>query len=280
MGRASNSLAARWEQPVANIVGGSSTDGATATANASANTKGSWSTDTNWKPTFAWNLMRVTIWNGNTGDFVVDIGADNGSGSVYTICPDLRCPGRLAPRSGAITYLIPLHVPAGRQLALAVACSTGSRAARVSIAGCSAGIGGAQGFARMVALYTPSTSRGVSVDPGATANTKGAWAELTSSSPARVAALMLAVGGAADTARTADQQAFVDIGVGASSSERVLLPDLGFAADQTQSQWHPHVYGPHPVDVPAGTRFAARAQCNVNTAGDRVLDLAAWGFVP
>lgn len=279
MGRASTGLAARWEQVVSNIVGGSSTDGATSTASASTNTKGSWATDTSWKPTFNWHLMRVTIWNGNTGDYVVDIGADDGSGNVFVLCPDLRCPGRLAPRSGVITYLIPLHVPAGRQLALATACSTGSRAARVSIAGCSVGIGGAPGFARMVALYTPSTSRGVSIDPGGTAHTKGAWTELTSSSSARVTALMLAVGGAADTSHAAEQQAFVDIGIGASSSERVLLPDLGFAADQTQSQWHPHVYGPHPVDVPAGTRFAARSQCSVNTAGDRVLDLALWGLV-
>lgn len=280
MGRAASSFNARWEQVVANIVTSSATDGVGCTANASANTKGNWATNSAYKPTFSWNLMRVTLWNANAGDYTVDIGIDDGSSNVFVICPDLRIPGRKIARGGMCHYLLPLHVPEGKQLAFRCQSSTGSNAARVIIAGCSNGIYGAQGYSRMVALYTPATSRGVQVDPGASAHNKGAWAQLTSSSSDRVVAVMGAIGHEADTARAANQTAVVDIGIGAGGSERVLLPDIPFVSETNLDQWMPMTAGPFPCDVPSGTRFAARAQCDVATAGDRLLDFALWGFVP
>lgn len=276
MGRASTTLSSRSEAFALNT---SISDGTTCTANGSANTKGSWVTNTGWKPTFTWNMMHISMVNAAAADYTVDIGVNDGSGNYSVICPDLRIAGLHVARSGVCHYLLPLHVEVGRQLGFRCADSTGGSLARVNIRGFSTGIGGAAGFGRMVALYTPSSSRGVAIDPGGTANTKGSWTELTSSSSDRVVALVGCIGHNADIARAANQSMLLDIGVGASSSERVLIPDLHFTEETVGDSWWPITFGPFPCDVPSGTRFAARAQCEVNTASDRTCDLALWGFV-
>ncbi len=280
MGRASSSFNSRYEQVVQDIVTSSATDGVVCTGNASVNTKGTWVTSSSYKPTFSWNLLKIMAYNRSAADHVFDIGVDDGSGNVYVICPDLRCPGLRTARMGMVQYLLPLHVPVGKQLAFRCAGSTGSLAVALTIGGHSNGIGGAQGFGRMVSLYTPASSRGVAVDPGATAHTKGAWAQLTSSSSDRVVGLLFAVGHNNDIARAANARGAIDIGIGAAASERVLFSNCFITAETTGDSWFPILHGPFPCDVPSGTRFAARFQNEINTAGDRTCDVAAWGFVP
>lgn len=280
MGRAAGSFNSRYEQVVQDVVTSTASDGVVCTSNASANTKGTWVTDTAYKPTFSWNLLKINVYNRSASDHVFDIGVDDGSGNVYVICPDLRCPGLRTARLATVQYLLPLHVPQGRQLAFRCADATGGLALALTIGGFSNGIYGAQGFSRMVALYTPSSSRGVAVDPGATAHTKGAWAQLTSSSSDRVVGFLFAVGHNNDIARAANGRGVIDIGIGAAASERVLFSNCLIATETTGDSWFPILHGPFPCDVPASTRFAARFQNEINTAGDRTCDIAAWGFVP
>lgn len=279
MGRAASTLSARFDRVVANI-SGSATDGVNCQSNASANTKGTWVTNAAYKPPVAWNLMHVSLINANAGDFTVDVGVDDGAGNVFILCPDLRCPGLKIAKGGMAHYWLPLQVPAGRQLAFRCQSSTGNQGCRVSIGGSSIGIGGAQGYARMVSLYTVGTSRGVAIDPGATAHVKGSWTQLVASTADRIGGLMMAVGHNNDTARTTSANIVLDLGIGAAASERVLLPDVLFAYETNLDQWMPTVAGPFPCDLPAGVRLAARAQSESNVAGDRTLDLALWGFVP
>lgn len=278
MGRASGSHSARHETVV--LASGGGADGRTCTGNASANTKGTWVTSSAFKPSFTWNMMRVSLLNASAADYTVDIGIDDGSGNVYVICPDLRLPGLRASRTGFCHYLLPLHVEKDKQFAFRCADTTGGLQARVTIGGSSNGLYGAQGYSRMVALYSPSLSAGVAVDPGGSASTKGSWSQLTASSSDRVVAIMGAIGHNADISRAANQSMLLDIGIGGAGSERVLVPDIHFGADTNQDQWSPITFGPYPCDVPSGTRFAARSACDVTTASDRTCDIALWGFVP
>ena len=91
---------------------------------------------------------------------------------------------------------------------------------------------------------------------------------------------MYAVGLANDISRAANARGVIDIGIGAGGSERVLCADSLVVAETVADCWYPILHGPFPCDVPAGTRFAARFQNEINTAGDRTCDIAAWGFVP
>lgn len=281
MGRAASSFNSRHEVVVSGIVGGSATDGVTVAASASVDTKGTWVTNSAYKPSFTWNMLNLCVWNASAESYLMDIGVDDGSSNVFVIAPDLRVPGLRIARSGAMHFQLPLHVPQGKQLAFRCQSASGTNGVRIICGGSSNGIYGAQGYSRMVSLYTPAAgSRGITIDPGGTANTKGSWVQMTSSSSDRVVGLMMAVGDAGDIARAAAQNIAIDIGIGASSSERVVVPDITFTADTNSDQWGPRVTGIYPCDIPSGTRFALRSQCSVNTASDRLIDCTLHGFVP
>lgn len=87
---------------------------------------------------------------------------------------------------------------------------------------------------------------------GGTAHTKGNWAQITASAPIDVKYLFLR--GNTTAATGAATPFLMDIGVGAAGSELVVFPNLdcGF----TPGNWSAIV----PVDIPAGTRIAARMQ--------------------
>jgi hypothetical protein len=258
----------------------SATTGTTVTAGGSANTKGSW-VDIGGTTGFSWKrLLAAMIANSGAVDFVVDIGINVG-GNRFVIAEDLRFASSRRIASEGIQYCdLPLFVPAGAQLSARCAGSSASATLQLAITGFSAGLAGMAPFSRCRALYTPSSSRGVAIDPGAAANTKSAWVQLVASSGFHSAAVMAAIGYNGDVARTAASRTALDIGIGASSSEHVLLPDLLLG-------WGPTLDGPFvanipllPLYIPSGTRVVARAQCTDTAAGDRTIDLALWGFEP
>ena len=179
--------------------------------------------------------------------------------------------------SGAVQQL-PLYVPRGSVLTLRGE-SVSATSFRVHIVGLSRGLLGMPGFARCFRLYTPVTRRGAVIDAGATANTKGAWVELISAVPSNIRALTFSIDQANDVARTACTWLF-DLGIGAAGSEQVIVPNIQLATDATSSMVTPNTFGPIPVGIPSGVRLAARAQCSINTAGDRTFGLAVWGFGP
>ena len=112
--------------------------------------------------------------------------------------------------------------------------------------------GGAQQFsmvgqdilARLEAVY-----------PSLTANTKGSWVELTSSSEIDASAITVMISyayGGADY--------LVDVGIGALGSEQVLISNLsvsiGTASYGDKRSFNIRV----PIAIPAGTRISARVQ--------------------
>jgi hypothetical protein len=90
-------------------------------------------------------------------------------------------------------------------------------------------------------------------------NTKGAWTEITAATSASIRWLVpLVVGNSTDTAWVANHRGLIDIGVGGSGSEAVIVPDVGFGAFNNEAILHFPVTV--PVRIPAGTRLAARYQ--------------------
>lgn len=121
-----------------------------------------------------------------------------------------------------------------------------------------------------------ATSRGTSVDPGGTINTKGAWVQLTAATTAPISWLMLHIGNQANTART-DAVYLVDIGVGPAAAETVVVPNLMFMMDDAADEPTPSYIGPFPFQAPIGTRLAVRGQCTIADATDRLFDVIAYG---
>lgn len=257
--------------------------GTTLSANVTTNVKGSW-TALGSATSFAYEGFTLHLAsNAQATNFMLDIGIDNGSGSNVIIAADIYFAGAKQANEHNLALYLPIHVPAGSLLEARVASSTSVANISCLIVGHSVNPGGGPGFSRAVALFTPASSRGVTIDPGGSvSNTKGSWTQLTASTPEDLAALFGVVGFAGDTSRAATTSVgfALDIGIGASGAESVVLPDFFFGWSAGWDGPNDVFLQPFSAAIPSGSRVAARGQCTITTANDRAIDLALYGLVP
>jgi hypothetical protein len=98
----------------------------------------------------------------------------------------------------------------------------------------------------------------VTLTGGATAHTKGSYTQLIASTAADAYGLWLWARGVSVSA--GDGRCLIDVAVGPSGSERIILPDLNFgAAPSGGVQYLPRQMFV-PIHIPAGSRIAARCQ--------------------
>lgn len=119
------------------------------------------------------------------------------------------------------------------------------------------------------------TSQGVTVTAPGSLNTKGAWTEIEDVTSQDFSVLLVGIQGAGGTAMNVSG-VLVDIGIGAASSETVLVPDIYLAGQS--SEWYSRSNGFQyllfPVEVPAGSRLSARYQ---RAHAGNAVDLALLG---
>lgn len=97
-----------------------------------------------------------------------------------------------------------------------------------------------------------ANSRGTQITSGA-ANTKGSYTVLVASTPEDAFGIMVHIG-----AQPATADCLVDIGIGASTAERPLIPDLrSSAATGATGVGYTYYF---PIYIPAGARLTARSQ--------------------
>lgn len=251
--------------------------GTLATAGSPANTKGAWATLGT--TSASWQAMHVMVTLGSAAaDHVFDIGIDLGGGTWRVIAPELRYPTLRAAASHSQPFMLPLHVPAGSTLGWRHQATTAGATARLVLMGVETSFAGTPGFARMTAHYTVANSRGVTVDPGGTANTKGAWTQITGSTPAALDALLIGIGPAGSLSRGTNMSWLLDIGVGAAGSEQIVLANILVTSANSLNLPATEVLGPIPCAIPEGSRLAVRGQCSLTDSAARVLDVALWGF--
>lgn len=252
--------------------------GTTITASGSTNTKGSWSALGS-ATSFAYEGITVYLaQNSANADYMLDIGIDDGAGNNFVLIPDIHF-SAVNVNEHNLQLNIPVHIPAGALVEARVASTTAGATVACLIVGHSANPGGFPGYSRAIALFTPASSRGIAVDPGGTANTKGSWAEITASSSADVAAIFGIVGFNNDITRAAAGGMLLDVGIGASTVESTVIPNLAFSWNSTWDGPNDVFFQPIAAAIPSGTRVVARGQCNHNTAGDRTVDLSLYGLV-
>ena len=256
------------------------TGGTTITAASLAHTKGPYAALGS-ATSFAYEGFTVyfTVVSSNV-PYLIDIGIDDGAGNNFVIAENLAFAAAKQEHNHAL--YVPVHVAAGALIEARCQCQTAlSPTMEVLLVGHSANPGGFPGYSRCIALGADTaTSRGVNVDPGGTIHTKGAWAVLSSSCPADVAAIFGVVGFNGDVARSASQIfTLVDIGIGAASSESVLLPNLYYGWGSVWDGPNDVFFQPVSAQIAAGTRIVARAQSSSNVDSDRDLDLCLYGLV-
>jgi hypothetical protein len=252
-----------------------SSAGTVVTAAGSANTEGAWvELVASTAAEASWIEVVLAVPTGTR--FLVDIGT-GGAGAEAVLLPDLHTDSANSTSSGiTAVYRFPVAIPAGTRIA--ARCQSGNASATVQVmAVLGQGDPGALAAPGGVVAYGASAADSglTAIDPGATPHTDSAWVELAASTSDDVAWLVVAAGhnGAVLGANTTW---LVDIATGAAASEVVLIPDVLFASAASEDTISERARG-YAVAVPAGTRIAARARCNVGTATQRLLDVAVYG---
>lgn len=261
---------------------GGDTSGTIITSGA-ANTKGSWT-----------QLIASTA--ADFSGFYVFISTLPGSGSS-PMCLDLAIAAAGNEANGVVFqnlvisaavdaygFLIPFPTPAGSRIAVRYASTTASDTIAVQVTGFDCGYGRLCGSG-VVDTYGYSGTGvpiGIAIDPGATANTKGAYTQLTASTTHDLAGFFLGFdmqnhpGGSTSVGSTIA----VDIAIGASGAEKIILPNVLrthqlFSGGGDVALPLTPIF---PITIPAGTRIAARAQCQITTATDRNIGLSLYGI--
>lgn len=250
--------------------------GAALTASSSANTKGSY-TQVASSSSFACNAVAVMVPNTQASAgrlFLFDIATGAAASEVVQLS-NLTAEGTNTSTSisgiGLSEY--PLKIAASTRIAARCQDSTGSGTMNVQVILIAAGdLAGATSLTTYGA--STSTSGGTQIDPGATANTKGSYTQITSSSTAVAQWLQLLV----TSGRSTYASIFwlVDVATGAASSEVVLIPDLFFTStgsSATTPTLQPRAYSMLTY-IASSTRIACRCSATANTATARLINVA------
>lgn len=250
----------------------SGSTGTSVAASLTANTKGSW-VELVSATGRASKSVKVTGNPNSAAAYLLDIGV-GAAGSEQVLIADVHHSGiNQVPLSAEF----PVSIPAGSRVAARLACSTAFAEMTTTAYLSSSGFSGPPGLHRVVTYgAVPASSNGTVIDPGSTANTKGAWVELVLSSTAAHRALVMAVGNNNNTAAVATTW-LIDIGVGGAGFEQVLIADFRVQATATETL----VPGSTPVfgvTIPEGSRLAVRSQCLTNNATDRLTAVVLYGI--
>lgn len=206
-------------------------------------------------------LVRVegsNLVSGGDSSTLVDIGV-GGAGSETVLIPYLAAGYHI--EGPAREFFVPVVVPVGSRLAVRCQSARTTGTMNVSLRGMNA-----PGHRQPPSAYPTTLAIGVNAaasrgtvltEPGS-ANTMGAWTELTASCPQHLAGLVVQVQGAGHNAMHASG-VMLDIGVGGAGSETVIVSNVAYYGNSNEA-----IYARQPVtfavNIPAGSRIAARWQ--------------------
>lgn len=210
-------------------------------------------------------------------EFLIDIAV--GSSGNETIIANNLYGGNsygLAAERQAYDYFFPIYIPQGSRLSMRIQANHDTAYLGTQIMLLVAGESGSS--CSQIYTYGADTTDtgGVEVDPGGTANTKGGWVEIVSSTSEMWEGFIIALGNKGNTGRSS-MYGLLDIGVGAASSEQALVPNFAYASHTDIDRVCPMVSPFLPIRIPAGTRISVRSQCDITEATDRLFDVILYG---
>jgi hypothetical protein len=249
--------------------------GLAVTGSASAHTKGSY-VQLIASTAEEYSGLMLTFGSSSICTGLLDI-AIGSAGSEQDIVPNIMFQtGVIGGLAGSATFL-PLRIPAGSRIAARLqTVAGGSQVVRFCLLGFTGGYSSRPPLGRATTYgVNTGTSRGTSIDPGASANTKGSFAQIVASTANNIRALMICLGSQGNPAPTSTNW-LIDIGIG-PATEKVLVANLFMNSHLASGLFMPSHYF-LPVSIRAGTRVAARAQCGSTDPTDRLFDISLIGF--
>ncbi len=248
--------------------------GGTAIATTTADTKGSY-VELIASTKFNSSLLVVNIKDNSVSpiDHLVDI-AVGAAASEQDVISNIL----ISARNDVRCYMFPIFIAAGSRISARAQSDTNTEILDITV----------RLFGKTLANSTPlgrcttygadtGDTSGVGIDPGATGNTKGSYAEITAATTNNIREALIVFGGQSNNAMT-DAQLLVDFAVGAAASEQDILDNILVSMIATGDIIAPPIYGPVPLNIPSGTRLSARAQSSITDATDRLFDVVVYGL--
>ena len=225
----------------------------------------------------AWIMIYLSSQISGGSAFGVDI-AVGGSGAEVVVIANLVCS---ALESQGVRYMFPMTIPAGTRISARISSDQGSDSLPVGITVLSDTYASVGSSGPIDTYGFISTSNyGTAVNPGATANTKGSYVQIVASTTADIAGFSLYIDSqGTSTGSVGPITWLVDVAVGASGSEVVILPNLFVigAAGAGFSVTYAPVISYLPLQIPAASRIAVRAACSSAVTPDRLLGITVYG---
>ena len=209
-------------------------------------------------------------------DVLVDIGV-GAAASEQVIVENILTSIGSGFASAQTDVFVPVAVKAGQRLAARCQSSDANGGIEMGVQLCAGDFFSQLGLGRATTYgAVTADSGGTSVDPGGTAHTKGAWSQITASLTNPIRYMLICIGGQNNAVMSSSLN-FLDIGVGAAGSEQVIVDDVYLISESGPDLYQPGVIG-RAVSVAAGQRLAARKQCSITDATDRLNDVVIIGI--
>jgi hypothetical protein len=207
-------------------------------------------------------------------DALIDIATGAASSEVVKV-PDLLFDHRVGMSA---QYALPYEISSGTRVAIRIE-ATGAATFYCTLVMADANSRIQEITSVVATAYganSGSTPVGTSVDPGATINTKGSYAQLVASTGDDIKQFLIMVGNQGNIGPTGGSW-LLDLATGAAASETDVVDDLPL---QSYTSYHgpAQVFGPFALDISSGTRLSVRAQCSINDATDRLLNVVVLGL--
>lgn len=173
-------------------------------------------------------------------------------------------------------YYLPAQIPAGSRIAVRGQCDFNGSKTSYAKAYLLARTAGLRGRSIIDLGANLTSSKGTTLNPGATINTKGAWAELSASAPNDLRELLVALRRDNDNPGAVEASWLVDIGIGAAGAEQVVIPDVWcYATGYNDFKGASTLW--MPAQIPTGSRVAARCACNTASSADTLISCIVYG---
>lgn len=225
-----------------------------------------------------WIVISMTVKNNDK--MLIDIGV-GASSSEVVILPNIKVSGNanaFGSATDGVTYSFPVFIPAGTRVSVRFQTnsSSGLTGPTLNIYLIDTSLKTSRPLSTVIDYGTNlATSTGTTVDPGATINTWGSWAELVASTTYDIYAIHIGVCMAVLGASVLTNQWALDFAIGAG--DQSLTGNVGFPL-RTGAYFscaQPTQIPLMPMFIPAGTKISARAQSISSTSRD--LEVILYG---
>lgn len=213
--------------------------------------------------TFQYNALQIQlVADGGGGQtFLVDIAVGAAAAEVV-IVPNVLLDSARGIGQVTVDIEIPISIPAGTRLSASCqeAGGAGTRNVVVTVIGKNGGANYPSSFAPVVnyGAITASTN-GVLVDPGATPNVYGAWAEITAATSRGHSGIAAVLGTNKQTGTLTDSTYYFQIAIGAAGSEVPICEFMSSTSSAVNRMQINSLCA--QFSIPSGTRIAMRSKC-------------------